>query len=633
MNLGARLGVAVREFTVATGATDYLLYVDRKVCGVVEAKPEGVTLTGFEEQSAKYRTALKPGIPSWGESILLEYESTGTETRFTDHRDPEPRSRRLFAFHQPDFLLETLKQGTSLRCRLQSPLPLDPTGLRDCQVDAITSIDASLKRGDPRALVQMATGAGKTFTACNEVHRLLAGPVDAHRVLFLVDRKNLGTQTKNEFQRFMPPGTGRLFTELYNVQLLSGRSIDPASSVVISTIQRLYACLRGEDLEEELDELSLEELSPAAMPQTPITYNSEIPIETFDMIIVDECHRSIYGVWRQVLEYFDAFIIGLTATPSKHTLGFFGQNLVSQYPYEQSVADGVNVGYEVFRIRTERGEHGGIIDAGYTVPVRDRRTRRQRYQELDDDLSYTKKDLDERVLVPNQIRTVLQAYRDSLPAQLFLGRTEVPKTLIFAKDDHHAEEIVQIARDVFAKGNEFCKKITYRAAGKPEELLKQFQTEYNPRIAVTVDMIATGTDVKPLEVLIFMRDVRSANYFEQMRGRGVRTINATDLRQVTPDAIAKDRFVLIDAIGVTESQKSTSPPLERKRNVSFDKLLQSVAKRRYLGRHALLACRPPRRTRCQAHRGGPGSRPRRNRRPGSGGHRRRLGEGDRPRRD
>jgi type I restriction enzyme R subunit len=576
INLGAGLGVAVREFSVATGATDYLLYVDRKACGVLEAKPEGVTLTGFEEQSGKYLSALPTSIPSWGTSLIFEYESTGAETRFTDHRDPNPRSRPVFAFHRPEFLLDTLKRGTSLRQRLQSLPQVDPTGLRGCQTDAIASLEASLKRGDPRALVQMATGAGKTFTACNEVMRLLTS-ADTRRVLFLVDRRNLGLQTKNEFQRFSPPGTGKLFTEIYNVQLLSGRSIEATSSVVISTIQRLYAALRGEELDEELDETSLEELSPAAISQAPIAYNPLIPIEMFDVIIVDECHRSIYGVWRQVLDYFDAFIIGLTATPSKHTLGFFQQNLVSQYPYEQSVVDGVNVGYEIFRIRTERGEHGGKIDAGYTVPVRDRRTRRQRYEELEDDLTYRGKDLDERVLVPNQIRTVLQAYRDALPAQLFPDRTEVPKTLIFAKDDHHAEEIVQIARDVFGKGNEFCKKITYRAAGNPEELLKQFQTSYNPRIAVTVDMIATGTDIRPLEVLIFMRDVRSANYFEQMRGRGARTVNITDLRQVTPDAKAKECFVLIDAVGVTESIKSMSPPLERKRTVAFDKLLQSVA--------------------------------------------------------
>jgi type I restriction enzyme, R subunit len=283
-------------------------------------------------------------------------------TRFTDHRDPEPRSCRVFSFHRPELLLDTLKQGSTLRQRRKSLPPLNPVGLRDCQTEAIIAPEASLKRSDPRALVQMAVGAGKTFTACNEVMRLL-GYADARRVLFLVDRRNLGTQTKNEFQRFTPPGTGKLLPEIYNVQLLSGRTNESTNSMVISTIQRLYAALRGEDLDDELDETTLEELSPAAITQAPIVYNPQIPIDTFDVIIVDECHRSIYGVWRQVLDYFDAFIIGLTATPSKHTLGFFHQNLVSQYPYGQSVVDGVNVGYEIYRIRTE---HGGKVDAGYT---------------------------------------------------------------------------------------------------------------------------------------------------------------------------------------------------------------------------------------------------------------------------
>lgn len=576
MNLGAGLGVAVREYPLPAGPCDYLLFIDRKACGVIEAKPEGVTLTGVAEQADDYMAALPGHLQSWAPNLLFDYESTGTETLFRDLRDPEPRSRHVFAFHRPEALFETLRKGSSLRGRLQNLPPLDPTGLRGCQVDAITGLEASLKRADPRALVQMATGAGKTFTACNLVMRLLTY-AEAKRVLFLVDRKNLGTQTKNEFQRFQPPGTGKLFTEIYNVQLLSGRHIEPSSSVVISTIQRLYAALRGEEIDEELDERSAFEIAPNDA-ERPVTYNPDLPIETFDVIIVDECHRSIYGVWRQVLDYFDAFVIGLTATPSKHTLGYFNQNLVAEYPYERSVADGVNVGYEIFRIRTKIGEQGGLIEAGYAVPTRDRKTRRVRYQELDEDLEYSKQDLDRSVLAPNQIRTVLTAYRDALFTQLFPGRTEVPKTLIFAKDDHHAEEIVTIAREVFAKGNDFAKKITYRVTGAtPAELIKEFQTAYNPRIAVTVDMIATGTDIKPVEVVMFLRDVKSELYYEQMKGRGVRTISPTDLRQVSPDAQTKDRFILIDAVGVTESAKSASQPLERKRAVAFDKLLDNIA--------------------------------------------------------
>jgi type I restriction enzyme R subunit len=534
-----------------------------------------MTLTGVAEQADDYMAALPAHLQSWATTLLFDYESTGTETLFRDLRDPEPRSRRVFAFHTPVALLATLKKGSSLRKQLQSLPSLATAALRDCQVEAIGGLEAALGRGDPRALIQMATGAGKTFTACNEVYRLLAFG-EAQRVLFLVDRKNLGTQTKNEFQRFEPPGTGRLFTELYNVQLLSGRQIEASSSVVISTIQRLYATLRGEELDEETDEKSAFEIAPDA--ERPVVDNPDIPIDTFDVIIVDECHRSIYGVWRQVLEYFDAFVVGLTATPSKHTLGYFNQNLVAEYPYERSVAEGVNVGYEIFRIRTRIGEQGGTIEKGYSVPARDRRTRRLRYQQLDDDLAYTRQDLDRSVLAPNQIRTVLTAYRDTLFTELFPRRSEVPKTLVFCKDDHHAEEVVTIAREVFGKGNEFAKKITYRVSGaSPAELIKEFQTSYHPRVAVTVDMIATGTDIKPVEVVMFLRDVKSELYYEQMKGRGVRTISPTDLRQVTPDAKGKDKFIVIDAVGVTESAKSASQPLERNRAVAFDKLIDQVA--------------------------------------------------------
>lgn len=283
-----------------------------------------------------------------------------------------------------------------------------------------------------------------------------------------------------------------------------------------------------------------------------------------------------------MLEYFDAHLIGLTATPTKHTLGFFRNNLVAEYPYEQSVVDGVNVGFEVFRIKTQVGEAGGVVDAKFHVPVRDRRTRAIRYKQLDQDLPYARQDLDNSVTVPNQIRAVLRCYRDRLFTDLFPGRTGqwVPKTLIFAKDDNHAEEIVHAVREVFGQGNDFTKKITYQTSEKPKELIAAFRVDPFPRIAVTVDMIATGTDIKPVECLIFMRDVKSEGYYEQMRGRGVRTLKDADLKQVTPDAQTKTRFVLIDAVGVTENKKTVSQPLERKRPVPFDKLIDQIAQGR-----------------------------------------------------
>jgi len=580
-NRNAGEGVAVREFKLPSGPCDYLLFVAGKAAGVLEAKKTGVTLSAIAKQAARYMVKLPDHLARWDDHLRFDYESTGDETYFRDMRDPKPRSRRVFAFHQPQTLHLWLKEDDTLRGRFRHLPTLDTTGLRDCQIEAVNGLESSLAQDHPRSLIQMATGAGKTFTACTFSWRLLKY-ANARRILFLVDRNNLGDQTLKEYQNYEPPGSGRKFVQTYIVQHLHGSRIDPDAKVVITTIQRLYAMLRGQELGEEAEEGSaFETWTDDEGELRPIAYNPTIPIETFDLIVTDECHRSIYGLWRQVLEYFDAHLIGLTATPSKHTLGFFG-NLVSEYPYEQSVVDGVNVGFEVFRVRTQVGELGGIVDASYHVPVRDRRTRAIRYVQLDADLPYTRQELDNSVTVPNQIRAVLHCYKDRLFTDLFPGRTGewVPKTLIFAKDDNHAEEIVKLVREVFVQGNEFARKITYQTSEKPKELIAAFRVDPFPRIAVTVDMIATGTDIKPVECLIFLRDVKSDGYFEQMKGRGVRTINDADLRQVTPDAQTKTRFVLIDAVGVTENRKTVSQPLERKRAIAFDRLIDQIAQGR-----------------------------------------------------
>ena len=583
LNLGEGLGVIVRHFQLGKDEADYVMFIDRKAAGVIEAKAEGITLSGVAEQSDKYMGALPDHIPKWADNLLFDYESTGVETNFKDMRDPKPRSRRLFAFHTPETLHGWLKAEASLRTKLAAMPPLDQPGLRDCQIDAITGLEKSLAEDRPKSLIQMATGAGKTFTACSFSWRLLKH-ANAKRILFLVDRSNLGTQTLKEFQNFDPPGANQKFTDIYVTQQLKSANIDKDAKVVITTIQRLYSMLKGKDLEEENEEKSAFEVWESKDGEIePLEYNPDLPIETFDFIVADECHRSIYGLWRQVLDYFDAHLIGLTATPTKHTLGFFQQNLVAEYPYERSVADKVNVGYEIFRIRTEVGEKGALIDAGYHVPIMDKRSRKKRYEALDADLEYQAQQLDRSVTSKAQIRTVLQAYKDNLFTELFPGRTGewIPKTLIFAKDDNHAEEIVMAAREVFGEGNDFAKKITYKVSGeKPADRIKGFRVDKNPRIAVTVDMIATGTDIKPVEAIIFMRDVKSEGYYEQMKGRGVRTIDDSELAKVTPDARTKTRFVLVDAVGVTEGKKNVSQPLERQRHLGFEKLIEQIAQGR-----------------------------------------------------
>ena len=309
-----------------------------------------------------------------------------------------------------------------------------------------------------------------------------------------------------------------------------------------------------------------------------VKYNRDLPIDFFDLIITDECHRSIYCQWAQVLEYFDARIIGLTATPGKMTFGFFNRNLVMEYPHERAVIDHVNVPFDIYRIRTEKTQRGGTIEAGYAVPKQDRQTRAKKWQTLEEDFDYTPEQLDRRVVVPAQIRAILQEFKDNIFTTIFPGRSTVPKTVIFAKDDSHAENIMEILREVFVEeSDDFASKITYRSGDNPRDLIGEFRNSYHPRIAVTVDMIATGTDIKPLEIVFFMRAVKSRAYFEQMKGRGARVISPDDLATVTSDAKIKDRFVIIDAVGVCDSDKTDLRPIDRKPSGSFDKLLESIA--------------------------------------------------------
>jgi len=606
-NIDAGRGVAIREFALGHGfgEADYLLFADGQAVGVIEAKKEGSTLTGFEIQTQKYSEGIPEALPAPRRPLPYCYESTGIETRFTNLLEPNASSRAVFSFHRPETLSEWLKDelaspGFTFKARLASMPPLVRFGLRPAQVTAIDALEDSLSHGRRRSLVQMASGAGKTYTACNALYRLIKF-TGARRVLFLVDRGNLGRQTLKEFQAFRTPDDGRVFTELYNVQHLQSSHIDPVAKVCISTIQRLYSMLKGEELDPEQDELSGSSLEMLQRPPDPIVYNPAIPIETFDLIVTDECHRSIYNLWRQVLEYFDASLIGLTATPSKQTLGFFNQNLIMEYPFERAVADGVNVDFELYTIRTLISEHGSVINAGFQVDYRDRQTRKIRWELADQDIPYDADDLDRRVVAPDQIRTIIRAFRDRLFTDIFPGRTEVPKTLIFAKDDSHAEDIVKILREEFGKGNDFAQKITYRTGAakvrvkktdkdgneyevdewvssniKPEDLLSQFRTAYNPRIAVTVDMIATGTDIRPLEIVFFMRAVKSRTMFEQMKGRGARIVTPTELQNVTPDGRSKDHFVIIDAVGLEPEKMQDTQPLERKRNVSLEKLFELV---------------------------------------------------------
>jgi type I restriction enzyme R subunit len=637
MNLAAAPGVAIRELQTASGPADYMLFLGNHLVGVIEAKKAGVTLSSIEAQTREYAAKAPKPLQVPVRPLPFLYESTGVETWFTNNLDPTPRARAVFSFHQPRTLAAWLdaeldrraqKQGAppapTLQGRMRLAPPLDATGMWPAQQRAVENLEASVRDGRPRALVQMATGAGKTFTAIAALYRLIRHG-GARRVLFLVDRGNLGRQALKEFQAYATPDDGRKLSELYNVTNLTHNKVDPVNKVVITTIQRLYSILQGEDsFDETLEEGSgffgsgpmLGPSGSGAGPMLgsagtgsrsalvreppPVVYNPLLPPEFFDVVVVDECHRSIYTLWRQVLEYFDATLIGLTATPAAHTYAFFHKNVVSEYTHAQAVRDRVNVPFQVYEVRTRVSEQGAsvVAEPDTVVGRRDRQTRRVRWETLDEDLSYEARQLDRSVVVPDQIRTALREIRARLFTDIFPGRREIPKTLVFAKSDDHAEDVLRILREEWGLGNESAVKITYRpelgpwaersdrprqegdakrpsASHRPEALIQSFRNSYDPRVAVTVDMIATGTDVKPLECVVFLRSVKSRALFEQMKGRGVRVIPDADFQAVTPDARQKTHFVIVDCVGVMEEQKA-DPPLDRDRGISFPELLELV---------------------------------------------------------
>ena len=471
----------------------------------------------------------------------------------------------------------------------QQSLLLVQKVLRECQFEAISNLELSFKYGEKKALIVLATGAGKTFTACTAAYRLL-NYTSAKRVLFLVDRNNLGKQAEGEFGTYKLTETGNAFSDEYIVHRLKSVEKIGNASVVISTIQRLFAALTGQTIEDNGDdEESLEE--GATIGKIALTGNILLPPDFFDVIIIDECHRSIYGDWQQVLTYFNkAKIIGLTATPTPEAEAFFNKNRVVNYTLEKSIVDGVNVPPLVFRIKTEISENGVTLNDGEKVKKLSKYTGDQKTQKQQEDKQYTKSELDRSIIVPSQIKKVVQAYKDSIYEYLYPERKKdwymIPKTLFFAKTENHAQYIKQAIEEVF--GTEFpngkvpenyVQKITCKA-GNSNQLISNFRNNNDFRIAITVTLVATGTDVRPLEVLVFMRDIHSEVLYTQMKGRGCRTIADDKLQLITTNATSKDYFYLVDAVGVTEHEKSIPEPSKKRENpgvLSLKNLLEHLS--------------------------------------------------------
>ena len=548
--------VAIREGLLKGNLeADYFLFISGKAVGVLEAKREETDAFSSIvcEQAALYARSVPNIYQTYQKPLPFIFTSNGKELYFCDFREQDHYFKQIMTIPTPHELVKKLGINDYF-----AGLPtLRKKGLRDCQYEAITELEKSFRSGQKRALMVLATGAGKTYTACLAAYRMLSY-TSMRRVLFLVDRNNLGKQAEGEFGTFRLTENGEAFNTIFTVNRLRSSSIPSDSNVIISTIQRLFSFLKGDAIEDNEDDDENEPTEEVALPPNP-----NLPHDYFDMIIIDECHRSIYGNWRKVLEYFDtARLVGLTATPIPETMAFFNNNRIVNYTLEKSIVDGVNVDCRVYRIKTQVTETGGAILEGEKFKEETRYTGEVKTVSSKETKTYTNKELNRSVINPAQIKLILSTYRDVVYTELFNDPQRepnmdyLPKTLIFALNETHATNIVQIAKEVFGRTDDrFVQKITY-SAGDSNELIRKFRNDKDFRIAVTCTLVATGTDVKPLEVVMFMRDVESLPLYIQMKGRGVRTIGDEQLRNVTPNAFSKDCFYLVDAVGVTEHEKT-----------------------------------------------------------------------------
>lgn len=553
--------VAVREALLKGNLeADYFLMINGKACGVLEAKREEIDVASnmVSEQVATYAKMVPDYYQAWQNPLPLLYKSNAKVVDFQDYRKSNVEWEEINRIHTPKEIVDMLGIDDPF-----AGLPiLKSKGLRACQFEAITELEKSFRTGQNRALMVLATGAGKTYTACLAAYRMLAY-TPMRRILFLVDRNNLGKQAEGEFGTFRLTENGEAFNTIYTVNRLKSTTIPKDSNVVISTIQRLFSLLKGEEIVDNDDDDADDATGEVTLPDNP-----KLPHDYFDMIVIDECHRSIYGNWRKVLEYFDtARLIGLTATPIPETMAFFNNNRIVNYTLEKSIVDGVNVDNRVYRIKTEATENGGAIMQGEHVKVESRYTGKTEEVSSKETKNYSKTELNRSIVNPSQIKLILTTYRDAVYTEMFNDPQRepqfeyLPKTLIFALNEAHATNIVKIAKEVFgevcpnADMDRYVQKITY-SSGDSNELIRQFRNDRDFRIAVTCTLVATGTDVKPLEVVMFMRDVESEPLYIQMKGRGVRIIGDEQLRNVTPNALSKDCFFLVDAVGVTEHTMS-----------------------------------------------------------------------------
>jgi len=558
MDLSKYSRYALEEFPTSNGPADYALCLGGKIVAVIEAKKVTLGPQNVLTQAERYATGISGSPFNYsGFRVPFIYSTNGEIVWYHDLRNSQNRSRTVAHFHTPDALAERLKEKFETSCqRLLEWENMHPM-IRPYQAEANAAIEQAIRDRKRQMLVAMATGTGKTYTMVNETFRLMESGV-AKRILFLVDRRALAAQAVKAFASFEArPGlkfdksyevySQRFFREDFEEDEKFDPKVIPSkyllepkpghAFVYVCTIQRMTINLFGRN-------------AVFGSSDEPIDDDAEqmdIPIHAFDLIIADECHRGYtaaeQSVWRKTLDHFDAIKIGLTATPAAHTMAYF-REIVYKYDYARAVREGFLVDYDAVALDSNVRMNGIFLQAGEQVGVIDAAKGTQSFDTMEDERQFDTSEVERSITSPDSNRKILFEIRKYAEEhEQRFGR--FPKTLIFAVNDlshtSHADQLVDIARDVFGKGDSFVQKITGKV-DRPLQHIREFRNRPMPAVVVTVDMLSTGVDIPDLEFIVFLRPVKSRILFEQMLGRGTRK------GERYPD---KSHFVVFDCFGGT----------------------------------------------------------------------------------
>ncbi|HEY7117664.1 MAG TPA: DEAD/DEAH box helicase family protein, partial [Tepidisphaeraceae bacterium] len=537
---------ALTEYPTANGPADYALVVDGRILGIVEAKKLTLGPQNVLSQAERYARGLADSpFDFHGLHVPFLYSTNGEVLWFHDVRNALSRSRRISTFHTPAALTELIGRDVDADCAWFADRANDHERLRDYQRDANAAVEKAIAERKRQMLVAMATGTGKTFTTVNSVYRLMKSGV-ARRVLFLVDRTALAVQAVRAFASYEPE-PGLKFNKVYEVysqrfrredvedeEAAKSDKFDPAvlpapylldpkpghAFVYVCTIQRMAINLFGREAAfEQGDDL----------PDPDDAEKLDIPIHAFDLIVADECHRgytaSEQAVWRRTLDHFDAIKVGLTATPAAHTKAYFN-DVVYRYGYDRAVREGYLVDYDAVTIKSGVRLNGVFLREGEQVAIVDPDSGTEQMDQLEDERKFEATDIERKITVLDSNRKIVEEFKKyALEHEVRYGR--FPKTLFFAANDlphvSHADTLVTLLRDAFGRGDSFVSKITGSpTVDRPLQRIREFRNRPNPAIVVSVDLMSTGVDIPDLEMIVFLRPVKSRILFEQMLGRGTR---------------------------------------------------------------------------------------------------------------